>query len=42
MIGYEIRVDELGKACTEEMIFITSEDVEQSYPIPAAFSAYAK
>lgn len=42
MIGYEIRVDELEKACTEEMIFITPEEVEKSYPIPAAFSAYTE
>ncbi len=42
MIGYEIRVDELEKACTEEMIFIIPEEVEKSYPIPAAFSAYTE
>ncbi len=42
MIGYEIRVDELEMACTEPMIFITPEEVEKSYPIPAAFSSYTQ
>lgn len=42
MIGYEIRVDELEKACTEEMLFLTPEEVEKSYPIPAAFSKYTE
>lgn len=41
MRGYKIRVDELSKACTEkEMLFIHPEEIEEAYPIPAAFEAY--
>ena len=42
MIGYVIRVDELEKSCTEEMLFIHPEEVEREYPIPAAFEKYVK
>ncbi len=42
MTGYSIRVDELEKSCTEEMIFIHPENVEKEFPIPAAFEKYAK
>ena len=42
MIGYSIRVDELENSCTEDMIFIHPEEVEQEYPIPAAFETYTK
>ena len=42
MIGYAIKVDELEKACTEKMLFIHPEEVENEYPIPAAFEKYAK
>lgn len=40
MKGYEIRVDELEKSCTEEMLFIHPEEIEGAYPIPAAFQTY--
>ncbi len=40
MIGYRIRVDELETACTEEMIFIHPEEIQEAYPIPAAFETY--
>ncbi|MFI3171334.1 MAG: A/G-specific adenine glycosylase [Eubacteriales bacterium] len=40
MRGYEIRVDELENSCTEKFLFITPEEVEETYPIPAAFEGY--
>ena len=40
MTGYLVRVDELEKACTEEMIFAHPEEVEEKYPIPSAFEKY--
>ena len=40
MIGYRIRVDELERACIEEMIFIHPEEIQEAYPIPAAFETY--
>ncbi len=42
MIGYEVRVDELEKSCTEEMLFIHPEEIQREYPIPAAFLAYTE
>lgn len=42
MIGYSIRVDELEKSCTEDMLFIHPEEVENEFPIPAAFEKYVK
>ena len=40
MIGYRVRVDELEKSCTENMIFVHPEDIQKEYPIPAAFEAF--
>lgn len=40
MIGYKIRVDELEKKCTEKMLFVHPEDIQENYPIPAAFEKY--
>ena len=42
MIGYRIRVDELEKSCTEKMLFIHPQQIQEEYPIPAAFETYAK
>lgn len=42
MRGYEVKVDELEKSCTENFIFIKPEEVEKTYPIPAAFESYTK
>lgn len=42
MIGYSIRVDELQNSCTENMLFIHPEEVENEFPIPAAFEKYVK
>lgn len=42
MIGYSIQVDELETSCTEEMLFIHPEEVENEFPIPAAFEKYVK
>lgn len=42
MIGYRIRVDELEKACDEAMLFIHPEEIQNQYPIPAAFETYTK
>ena len=40
MVGYSIRVDELQNSCTEDMLFIHPEKVQNEFPIPAAFEAY--
>lgn len=40
MIRYEIKVDELEKNCSEEMIFARKSELEEKYPIPSAFEAY--
>lgn len=40
MIGYVVQVDELEKSCTEEMLFVHPEEVQERYPIPAAFEGY--
>lgn len=40
MIGYEVRVDELEKNCSEEMFFARKSEIEEKYPIPSAFEAY--
>ena len=40
MKGYAIRVDELEKNCTEEMIFAAPEEIQKTYSIPAAFEKY--
>ena len=42
MIGYAIRVDELEKNCTEEMIFAPPEEIQKTYSIPAAFEKYTQ
>lgn len=42
MIGYRVRVDELEKSCTEKMLFVHPEEIQQEYPIPAAFETYTK
>lgn len=42
MIGYSIRVDELENSCTENMLFIHPEEVENEFPIPAAFEKFVK
>ncbi len=42
MIGYRVRVDELEKSCTENMLFIHPEEIQEEYPIPAAFETYTK
>ena len=40
MKGYEIRVDELEKNCSKEMIFAKEEVLKETYSIPSAFEAY--
>lgn len=42
MKGYAVRVDELETACKEQMLFVHPEDIEQQYPIPAAFEMYVR
>ncbi|WP_346909972.1 A/G-specific adenine glycosylase [Faecalicatena orotica] len=42
MIGYEIKVDELEKNCSEEMIFARKDEIEEKYSIPSAFEAYRR
>ena len=41
MTGYAIRVEEL-EGETEEMIFVERKTIEENYPIPSAFAAYAR
>ena len=40
MKGDEIRVDELEKNCSQEMIFEKEEVLKEKYSIPSAFEAY--
>lgn len=42
MNGYALRVDELEKHCTEEMIFAHPEEIQKTYSMPAAFEAYTR
>ncbi len=40
MIGYEIRVDELEKTNDAQFLFAAPDEIQETYPIPSAFSAY--
>ncbi len=40
MIGYEVRVDELEKTNDAQFLFAAPEEIQKTYPIPSAFSAY--
>ena len=40
MTGYLVQVDELEKACSEEMIFASPKEVQDKYPMPSAFEKY--
>lgn len=40
MKGYAIRVDELEKNCSENMIFAPPKEIQKTYSIPAAFEKY--
>ena len=40
MKGYAVRVDELEKNCSENMIFAPPEEIQKTYSIPAAFEKY--
>lgn len=40
MIGYEIKIDELEKNCSSDMIFAPRSEIEEKYSIPSAFEAY--
>lgn len=42
MTGYAVRVDELEKNCTEDMIFAHPKEIQETYSMPAAFEAYTK
>lgn len=42
MIGYEIKVDGLEKNCSANMLFVRKEEIEETYPIPAAFETYKR
>ena len=41
MTGYAVRVEELERE-TEGMLFVERKTIEEQYPIPSAFAAYAK
>ena len=40
MTGYEVRVDELEKTNEKGFLFIHPEEIQERYPIPAAFGSY--
>ncbi len=40
MIGYKVRVDELEQMNAQDMIFVHPEEIQKSFPIPAAFETY--
>lgn len=40
MKAYMIRVDELEKKCTEPLLFAPFEEIQKTWAIPSAFSAY--
>ncbi|MBA4701745.1 MAG: DNA/RNA nuclease SfsA [Ruminococcus sp.] len=40
MIGYEIKVDELEKNCSQDMIFAPRLEIKEKYSIPSAFEVY--
>ena len=40
MTGYEIKVDELEKNCSQDMIFAPRLEIKERYPIPSAFEAF--
>lgn len=40
MTGYEIRVDELEKTNKKDFLFVHPEEIQKTYPIPAAFEKY--
>lgn len=42
MIGYRIRVSSLEKMREQNIIFASQENIEEKYPIPAAFAAYTR
>lgn len=42
MKGYEVKVDELEETCNEDFIFLSPLEVQEKYPMPAAFLAYTK
>ena len=42
MIGFRIQVDELEKTNKKELLFIHPEEIENEFPIPAAFEKYAE
>ncbi len=41
MTGYAVRVEELEEE-TDGMLFVERKTIEENYPIPSAFAAYAK
>ena len=40
MQAYLVRVDELEKTSTEQLIFAGKDELDRVYPIPSAFAAY--
>lgn len=45
MIGYAVYVDELSmisNTYSDDIIFISPEDIKEKFPVPSAFKAYAK
>ena len=42
MTGYMIQVAELDQEKQKDMLFVEIRQIEQKYPVPAAFHAYAE
>lgn len=40
MTGYMIRVDELERTNSKDLIFVHPDEIQKEYPIPAAFEAF--
>lgn len=41
MVGYVVRVAALDEGCEKDLLFAETAKVEEQYPVPAAFHAYA-
>ncbi len=42
MMGYAVQVSELDHPKDEKMLFVETEQTEKNYPVPRAYSAYAR
>lgn len=40
MTGYAVRVDELEKTSSKDLVFVHPDEIQKEYPIPSAFEAF--